>query len=247
MSLPFKVDTFDPKTEKKLANTAIVVLQEWWGINDTIKNHAQRIANNTGARTVVPDLYKGKIGLTAEEASHLMSGLDWKVAIDEIEQLVNQLRSEGYTKIGAIGFCMGGGLSLALASHATQIGKPIQVAVACYGSAPADFDVTIIKETAIQGHFAGKDTMAGFSDPAAADQLEANLKNAKDVIIHRYPEQGHAFLNDDDWSIEKRKELGFVQKEIEPRSAEQAVRDEAWERIYSYFIKHLGGELPSKF
>jgi carboxymethylenebutenolidase len=41
-------------------------LQEWWGINDTIKNHAQRIANNTGARTVVPDLYKGKIGLTAE-------------------------------------------------------------------------------------------------------------------------------------------------------------------------------------
>jgi carboxymethylenebutenolidase len=58
--------------------------------------------------------------------------------------------------IGAIGFCMGGGLSLALASHATRIGKPIQAAIACYGTAPADFDVTIIKDTAIQGHFAGK-------------------------------------------------------------------------------------------
>jgi carboxymethylenebutenolidase len=89
--------------------------------------------------------------------------------------------------------------------------------------------------------------MAGFSDPAAADKLEGSLKNAKDVIIYRYPEQGHAFLNDDDWSIEKRKELGFVQKEIEPRSAEQAVRDEAWERIYNYFIKHLGDGMPSKF
>ena len=42
------------------------VLQEWWGINETIKNHAQRIANNTGVKTVVPDLYKGKLGLTAE-------------------------------------------------------------------------------------------------------------------------------------------------------------------------------------
>lgn len=73
-----------------------------------------------------------------------------------------------------------------------------------------------------------------------ADALEAKLKNASDVTIYRYPEQGHAFLNDDDWSIEKRKELGFVDKSIEPVSAEQAVRDTAWNRIYSFFIKHLG-------
>ena len=69
--------------------------------------------------------------------------------------------------------------------------------------------------------------------------MERNLKNASDVNIYRYPEQGHAFLNDDDWSIEKRKELGFVDKDIEPRSQEQAIRDEAWSRIYTYFIKHL--------
>ncbi|KAG2218248.1 hypothetical protein INT45_006249 [Circinella minor] len=238
MSLPFKIFTFEPKdTSKKIEGSAIIVLQEWWGINETIKNHAQRIANNTGVKTVVPDLYKGKIGLTAEEASHLMTNLDWNVAIGELETLAKTLNAEGYTKLGAIGFCMGGGLSLALAS---TLERPLKAAITCYGTTPDTFDVTkITSATAVQGHFGGKDAMEGFSDPAAANKLEHDLKNASDVNIYRYPEQGHAFLNDDDWSIEKRKELGFVDKDIEPRSHEQAIRDEAWNRIYTYFIKHL--------
>lgn len=69
--------------------------------------------------------------------------------------------------------------------------------------------------------------------------MEEQIKNAKDPIVWRYPEQGHAFLNDDDWSVVMRKELNFVEKDIEPISAEQAVRDQAWERIFSYLIKHL--------
>ncbi|KAI8985119.1 dienelactone hydrolase [Pilobolus umbonatus] len=240
MSLPFKVYSFKPQTAKKLAGAAIIVLQEWWGVNDTIKKHAQRISDNTGADTIIPDLYKGKIGLTAEEASHLMSNLDWDVAIGEIEQLVEKLRKDGYKNIGSIGFCMGGGLSLALASHASKIGKPIQSAVVCYGSPPEQFDVTLIdKQTAIQGHFGGKDGLKGFSDPSTADALEGKLKNAKDAVIYRYPGQGHAFLNDDDWAIEKRKELGFVDKSIEPFSEEQSVRNQAWERIYQFFTTQL--------
>jgi hypothetical protein len=58
--------------------------------------------------------------------------------------------------------------------------------------------------------------------------LELEIKNnTKDVEIYRYPEQGHAFLDDDDWIVENRKELGFVKKDIEPFSAE-GVRDQAW-------------------
>ncbi|KAI8144639.1 dienelactone hydrolase [Fennellomyces sp. T-0311] len=237
--LPFKVLTFDPKeSSKKIDGAAIIVLQEWWGINDQIKEHAQRIANYTGARTVVPDLYKGKIGLTAEEASHLMTNLDWKVAIDEIEVLAKSLVAEGYTKLGAIGFCMGGGLSLALATQLTS--PPLKAAVTCYGTTPDTFDVSkITSATAVQGHFGGQDKMEGFSDPAAANKLEASLKNASDVNIYRYADQGHAFLNTDDWSVEKRKELGFVSKDIDPVSYEQSIRDEAWSRIYTFFIKHL--------
>ncbi|KAG0166068.1 hypothetical protein DFQ28_007780 [Apophysomyces sp. BC1034] len=241
MSLPFQVYTFEPST-KKVEGAAIIVLQEWWGVNDQIKEHAQRIANNTGMHTVVPDLYKGKIGVTAEEASHLMSHLDWKEAVESLKQLANNLREEKYTKIGSVGFCMGGALAVALAVRAAEANEPIQAAIACYGSPPADhFDVSkITSATAVQGHFGGKDAMAGFSDPAAADALEAGLKNAGHVAIHRYPDQGHAFLNDDAWSIQMRKELGFVEKEVDVIPAEKAARDLAWSRIYNLFAERLG-------
>ncbi|KAI8097763.1 dienelactone hydrolase [Halteromyces radiatus] len=241
MVLPFTVLKYEPKTSvQKIDGAALIVLQEWWGINDTIKAHAQHVSDATGLHVVLPDLYKGKVGLTAEEASHLMNHLDWKVAIQELEQLTKELRTEGYTKIGVMGFCMGGALSLALASHAAQVEIPIQAAVACYGIPPDNFDVTKITDaTAIQGHFGGKDTMAGFSDPAAVDELERKLHHLKHVTLYRYPEQGHAFLNEDTWAIQKRKELGFVSKDIDPKLDEQSVRELAWSRITGFLVSHL--------
>ncbi|KAI8146303.1 dienelactone hydrolase [Fennellomyces sp. T-0311] len=244
--LPFQVFPFKPKTTSKIPGGAIIVLQEWWGVNDQIKIHAQRLADSTGALTVVPDLYKGQIGLTAEEASHLMNSLDWRAAVGELTELTQQLYEAKYRNVGSIGFCMGGGLSLALASRMAEKPRPLKAAVTCYGTPPADlFDVRdITRQTAVQGHFGGKDTMAGFSDPAAADALEFNLKeNAlKAAEIFRYPDQGHAFLNDTDWSIQKRKELGFVNKDADPKSAELKIRDLAWSRISTFFINNLGGD-----
>ncbi|KAI8377585.1 dienelactone hydrolase [Radiomyces spectabilis] len=245
-ALPFKVFQFKPTTPARLTGGAIIVLQEWWGINDQIKSHAQRLADHTGAFTVVPDLYKGKLGLNAEEASHLMNGLDWKTAINELDELAANLREAKYSKIGSIGFCMGGGLSLALASRLAETRHPLRAAVACYGTPPGDiFDVRkITKITPVQGHFGGKDKMAGFSDPGAADALEFNLHSNKaaDATIYRYPEQGHAFMNDDDWSINQRKELGFVDRNVDVRTAEKAARDLAWSRIFDFFVKNLGGD-----
>ncbi|CAO3691113.1 hypothetical protein G6F70_006525 [Rhizopus microsporus] len=239
MSLPFKVYNFTSKNANILPRAAIIVLQEWWGVNDMIKQHAQNIADHTGAYTVIPDLYKGKVGVNAEEASHLMSKLDWNVAIGEIEQLIDNLNNQGYDRIGSIGFCMGGGLSFALAADAAKRGKPIQAAVGCYGTPPDHFDLSLIKDTAIQGHFGGKDKMAGFSDPAAADALETRLKNAKEVNIYRYPEQGHAFLNADTWGVNVRKELGFLEKDKDAIVEEKDIRDQAWGRIFNFFTKHL--------
>lgn len=118
-----------------------------------------------------------------------MSNLDWQQAVAEIKQLAEHLRKEGYTqvstmgymknsyclwlnlyiysKLGAIGFCMGGALSLASAVALTE--HPLQAAVTCYGTpSPDAFDVSkITKATAVQGHFGGKDNLQGFSDPAA--------------------------------------------------------------------------------
>lgn len=139
--LPFQVFPFRPSAHAKIHGAAIIVsytlswvlylvrftktrtalsstqvLQEWWGVNDQIKRHAQRIADSTGAYTVVPDLYKGKLGLSAEvwwarcildivakepnqEASHLMGNLDWKQAVHELEELAEQLREAKYPQV----------------------------------------------------------------------------------------------------------------------------------------------------
>lgn len=72
-----------------------------------------------------------------------------------------------------------------------------------------------------------------------ADDLQKRLSHLKEATIYRYPEQGHAFLNEDDWSISKRKELGFVAKDSDPKLDEQSVRDLAWSRISAFLVAHL--------
>ncbi|KAI9010379.1 dienelactone hydrolase [Phycomyces nitens] len=240
MSFSFPVLNFEPQGSKQIPDAAIIVLQEWWGVNEQIKKHAQHIANNTGAHVVVPDLYKGKIGVTAEEASHLMSHLDFEAAIKELLSLVGYLKSINKTRIGAIGFCMGGALSLALANQATLLGQPIQVAITFYGTTSGKLDVTKISgDTAVQGHFGGLDNEVGFSDPPSARQLEKDVANAKDVHIYNYPEQGHGFLNYDDWSVSIRKDMDMLPKDADPVNEEKAVRDLAWSRVFNFFDKHL--------
>ncbi|KAJ2958965.1 hypothetical protein NQZ79_g5523 [Umbelopsis isabellina] len=247
--LPFQIFKFHPKSEARVNKAAIIVLQEWWGINDQIKLHAQNLANRTGAVTVVPDLYKGKVGVNAEEASHLMNGLDWRTAMRELDELVGQLRAAKYTKLGSIGFCMGGGLSLALAEHLSGTSHPLKAAVTCYGTPPKDiFDVReITKVTPVQGHFGGKDSMEGLSDPATVDALEFNLQNAPnrkaDVEIYRYPDLGHAFLNDETWSVKMRKELGMVDKSKDVIHEEEDDRLRAWNRITQFFISNFDPNL----
>ncbi|KAI8081278.1 dienelactone hydrolase [Halteromyces radiatus] len=248
--LPFPVFRFKPRTTSKIPGASIIVLQEWWGVNNQCKQHAQRLADDTGAHTVIPDLYKGKVGVDAEEASHLMKNLDWRNAISELQQLTLQLHEAKYPSVGSIGFCMGGGLSLALASHLATASKyPLKACVSCYGTPPGDLydvrDITTV--TPVQGHFGGKDTMKGFSDPEAADALEFNLRIHKtaESIIYRYPEQGHAFMNDEEWSIEQRKNLGFVDKTSDPKVTEQQVRELAWSRINSFFVQHLSNRQQS--
>jgi carboxymethylenebutenolidase len=105
----------------------VIVLQEWWGVNEQIKIHAQKIADITGAEAIIPDLYKGKIGLDAEEASHLMN-------VDEIEALCDSLRKDDANrKIAVLGFCMGGALTLA---SAALLENPLVAAVVFYGIPP---------------------------------------------------------------------------------------------------------------
>lgn len=85
--------------------------------SQTVKAQAERIAAG-GYRCLVPDLYKGELAESAEEASHLMGSLDMKLAVGELSEAAQFLRAEGSPRVGVVGFCMGGALSLAAAQHA---------------------------------------------------------------------------------------------------------------------------------
>ena len=91
---------------------AVIVIQEWWGITDGIKVTASKLAEEGGYRVLVPDIYKGKIGVNAEEAHHLMSNLDFPKAIEEISAAAAHLKAEGAPSVGVVGFCMGGALTM---------------------------------------------------------------------------------------------------------------------------------------
>lgn len=70
----------------------VIALQEWWGIDEEIKAHAAHIASK-GYRVLVPDLYRGKLGVKAEEAHHLMSNLDFKAAVEDVRGAAQLLKS----------------------------------------------------------------------------------------------------------------------------------------------------------
>src|SRR5512145_3499858 len=85
----------------------VVVIQEWWGLNDQIKGVADRFAA-IGYRALVPDLYKGKVTVDAAEANHLMTNLNFaEAATQDIRGAAQHLKQTS-PKIGVVGFCMGG-------------------------------------------------------------------------------------------------------------------------------------------
>src|ERR1700753_2660106 len=113
----------------------IVVIQEWWGLNDQIKGGADKLAA-AGYRALVPDLYRGKVALEAREAEHLMKGLNFgDAAGQDVRGAVQYLKSSGSAKVAVTGFCMGGALTV-LASAAIP---ELDGAVVWYGVPPIEY------------------------------------------------------------------------------------------------------------
>jgi len=168
----------------------IVVIQEWWGMNDQIKSVVDRFAVE-GFGTIVPDLYRGKVAKNNEEAGHLMKNLNWGGAIGDIAGAVAFLKRLGCKKVGVTGFCMGGALSLAAA-----VKIPGVDAISAFYGIPdaAHFDVTTIK-IPVQAHFGNKDQAKGFSDPDSANSLEAKLKTTGIPLDFNRYDADHAFMN----------------------------------------------------
>lgn len=199
----------------------VVVIQEWWGLNDQIKGVADKMAA-AGYRALVPDLYRGKVALAANEAEHLMNELNFgDAAGQDVRGAVQHLKATGSNKVGVSGYCMGGALTLLASVFVPEV----DAAVPYYGYPPLDY-IDASKITApLLGHWAIEDVpfpIAGVAD------LEKKLAHAKvDFEFHRYQAK-HAFAN------ETADSKGLAMLKYDPAAAELA-----WTRTMAFFARQL--------
>jgi carboxymethylenebutenolidase len=199
----------------------VVVIQEWWGLNDQIRGVADKLAV-AGYRALVPDLYRGKLALEANEAEHLMKGLDFAVAAgQDVRGAVQYLKASGSIKVGVIGFCMGGALTLLSAVNVPEA----DAAVVWYGYPPLEYvDATRI-HAPLMGHWAIED--AAFPI-AKVDQLEKKLRDANVTYeFYRYHAK-HAFANETADS----KNLPYLKHDA-------SAAELAWRRTMEFLAKQL--------
>jgi carboxymethylenebutenolidase len=166
----------------------IVLIQEWWGVNDHIRSIAARLAD-AGFFVVAPDLYHGKIAKDGAEAAAMMKALDRVRALDEIAGAVDyathHARSNG--KVAVMGFCMGG--AFAFGTAATVPG--LSAVVPFYGL-PPEADYAKIKAPVL-AHVASKDDWV---KPSMAEAVKKTIEAAGGSMeLHVY-EADHAFFND---------------------------------------------------
>jgi carboxymethylenebutenolidase len=172
----------------------VIVIQEWWGLVPHIKSVADRFARE-GFVALAPDLYHGKAVSEPDEAGKLMMTLNMEQAAKDMSGAVEELlRRSSTDHVGVVGFCMGGGLALLLA---TQRPDAVAACVPFYGVIPPggpDPDWAAMT-AAIQGHYAENDDFAG---PKAVAELEQKLAAlGKEAEFQLYPGTEHAFFNDD--------------------------------------------------
>jgi len=143
-------------------------------------------------------------------------------------QAVTYLKENGATKVGAVGFCMGGALSLAAAQHCG-----IDCAQPFYGTPnPQLCQVEKIK-VPVSIHCGELDQHKGFSDPEHMREVAEKINAAGgSAEFHLYENAGHAFLNEGSFGQEKRQHMGFPEPPKE-------VQERAWTNILSFFEKHL--------
>jgi carboxymethylenebutenolidase len=203
----------------------IVVIQEWWGLNDQIRGVADRLAAQ-GYRALVPDLYRGQSTVEAEEANHLMTNLNFgDAAGQDVRGAIQHLKATGSAKVGVTGFCMGGALTLL-----TLVNVPeADAGVVWYGYPPLEYVDAAKIRAPLMAHWATEDVPFPI---AGVDALEGRLKAAGTAYeFHRYEAQ-HAFANET--QVEGRKLLPVVG--YHPAAAQLA-----WQRTDAFFARHLKG------
>jgi carboxymethylenebutenolidase len=206
----------DAATDGAVADAAVVLIQEWWGINNHIRDLAGRYASE-GFLCVAPDLYRGKVVTDAGEAQKLMHAL----AMDDGLNTINHALEETTTrynvrKIGITGYCMGGTFALRAACEVDALGA----AAPFYGDIPDEATLSRLKVPTL--------FVAGARDnwitPQKVEQLkEAARKYDLPVEVASY-DADHAFFND-----------------TRPEVYDPEAAADAWQRVLKLFRERLQG------
>jgi carboxymethylenebutenolidase len=200
---------------------AVIVIQEWWGLNDWIKDQARALGKE-GYLALAVDLYRGKVASKQEDAHQLMMGAPPDRILRDLKAAFAYLGSRKDVKaarIGAIGWCMGGRWTLALATEEPKLAA----GVAYYGAPPTDAAAIARIKAPILGNFGGDDKGPS---PDQVKAFEAAAKAAgKTVDLKIYEGAGHAFANvDNPWG-------GY----------REAAAKDAWTRTVTFFARYLKG------
>lgn len=196
---------------------SVVVIQEWWGLEEHIKDVARRFADE-GFVALAPDLYHGDVKTEPSEAQKAMMALDMNRASKELTKAADYLNNMSEVKaVGAIGFCMGGGLALTLACDNANV----KAVAPFYGINPQPIEKVANLKGPVLAIYAEHDN---FSNEQVRNDLEAALKeHGKDAEIKVYPDTQHAFFNDSRAAMHNA----------------EASKD-AWQKALSFFRKNLG-------
>ena len=197
----------------------VVVIQEWWGLVPHIKDVTERFGD-AGFTALAPDLYHGETTTEPDGAGKLMMALNLAEAARDMSGAVDAvIERSGNPRVGVVGYCMGGGLALVLA---TTRADAVKAVAPYYGlipwqSAQPDWSKLDAK---VVGEYAADDT--SFT-PEMAAQLEATLRGlGKDATLHVHEGADHAFFND---------------ARPEVYNAEASLQ--AWERTLTLFREQL--------
>lgn len=197
---------------------AIIVIHEWWGLNDWVKEQASKLSDQ-GYAALAIDLYRGRVATTPEQAHEIMRGVPEDRAKRDLRAAFDFLRSQANVKkdrIGAIGWCMGGGYSLDMALEEPTLAAD----VINYGHLATDTQALQKIHAPILGLFGAQDQ--GIT-PDDVHKFEASMKQVgKKIDIKIYDDAGHAFENPNNKN-------GY-------RSADAA---DAWQRTVDFFAANL--------
>ena len=199
--------------------SGVVVIQEWWGLVDHIKDVCNRFAAE-GFVALAPDMYHGQVAKSPDEAGKMMMALRIDEAEKDLKGAVDYLLAHPATtstKVGTVGFCMGGALSLYAASKNSKVGA----CVVFYGIHPNVKPDLANLQSPVLGIYAERDKS---TPPAVVHELENKLRDlGKSVETHIYPDADHAFFNDTRPTV---------------YNAEAAA--DAWRRTLDFFRTNLG-------